>query len=83
LGWRAVPGEGRTVNQTLLLVLAIVVIVALVAWGVLRTRPSSGRKAEDSPFGTSTEGMKICPKCGMGNLWTERRCSACGRPLAG
>ena len=34
-------------------------------------------------FAVSTEGMKVCPKCGMGNLWTERRCSACGNGLKG
>ena len=37
----------------------------------------------ESSFGVSTEGMKICPKCGMGNLWTERRCSALRAALKG
>lgn len=72
-------------DQSFLLVLVLAVIVALGAMGVMRARPSSGSReaGEDSPFGTSTEGMKMCPKCHMGNLWTERRCSQCGRQLAG
>ena len=68
-------------DQSYLLALVVAVIVALGALGVLRTRPSSASPYTDSPFGASTEGMKICPKCGMGNLWTERRCSSCGRQL--
>ena len=44
-----------------------------------RARPSPA----ESPFAVSTEGDKICPNCGMGNLWTERKCSACGRKLQG
>jgi len=71
------------VDQSYLLALVVAVIVALGALGVLRTRPSSASGFPESPFGTSTEGLKICPRCGMGNLWTERRCSSCGRQLAG
>jgi hypothetical protein len=73
------------VDQSFLLVLVVAVIVALGAMGVMQARSSSGSSpsGEDSPFGTSTEGMKMCPRCHMGNLWTERRCSQCGRPLAG
>jgi hypothetical protein len=73
------------VDQSYLLVLAAAAIVALGAVGVIAGRPASAarRQARDSQFGTSTEGMKVCPGCRMGNLWTERRCSACGRELAG
>jgi LPXTG-motif cell wall-anchored protein len=38
--------------------------------------------AAASPFATSTEGMKRCPKCGVANLVTDDHCSACGRRLA-
>ena len=31
------------------------------------------RHRAESQFAVSTEGTKICPRCGMGNLWTERR----------
>lgn len=37
----------------------------------------------ESPFAVSTEGEKRCPKCGMGNLWTDTRCVSCGNPLKG
>ena len=41
------------------------------------------RTKPENPFAASTEGSKRCPACGMGNLWTERRCSACGADLSG
>jgi uncharacterized protein (DUF983 family) len=45
------------------------------------------RQAEDaarpSEFAVSTEGMKRCPNCGVGNLVTDRDCSSCGRRLPG
>jgi hypothetical protein len=73
-------------DQTYLLLLALLVIVAITSIGVIRARIR--REAPDaigpeSPFAVSTEGMKTCPKCGMGNLWTERRCSSCGTSLKG
>jgi hypothetical protein len=73
-------------DQTLLLaivVAAIVVMMLALARIMTRPRPTAGQAAGDSPIAVSTEGMKICPKCGMGNLWTERRCSACGGGLRG
>jgi hypothetical protein len=73
-------------DQSYLLLLALLVIVAIASIAVIRARIR--REAPDaispeSPFAVSTEGMKTCPKCGMGNLWTERRCSACGSSLKG
>jgi len=41
------------------------------------------RRPPESPFATSTEGDKRCPKCGMGNLWSERTCASCGAKLPG
>ena len=41
------------------------------------------RKVQDSPFAVSTEGEKRCPKCGMGNMWTDRTCVSCGAALRG
>jgi hypothetical protein len=72
-------------DQTFLLALAVALVVALGALGRLATRPRSpaAEAAGDSRFVASTEGMKMCPKCAMGNLWTERSCIACGTKLKG
>jgi hypothetical protein len=66
----------------------IVVLITAAAGGVLAliaiTRGSPAPKhasANESPYAVSTEGMKRCPSCGVGNLVTEQRCSACGRRL--
>ncbi len=73
-------------DQLLLVLLVMAVAIAIAAILLSRTR----RRAEvaalgppESPFAVSTEGMKVCPKCGMGNMWAERRCSACGSSLKG
>jgi hypothetical protein len=68
-------------DVTLLLGLVAALIVVVGALGVISTRRTAS--GADSGLATSTEGMKVCPNCGMGNLWTERRCSACGNPLKG
>ena len=74
-------------DQTFLFVLALVASVTVVMGALARiiTRPqrAAHQGAGESPLAASTEGMKVCPKCGMGNLWTERRCSACGNGLKG
>jgi hypothetical protein len=72
-------------DQTYLLALLVAIVVIMVALGriLTKSRPSVDRAAGESPIGVSTEGMKICPKCGMGNLWTERTCSSCRSALKG
>jgi hypothetical protein len=72
-------------DQTYLLALVIAVLVVMVALARITTRPrpSASQGAGESSIGVSTEGMKICPTCGMGNLWTERRCSSCASALKG
>lgn len=70
-------------DGTVLLVIVIAIIVALSAWGLASARRPSANDEASGGLATSTEGMKVCPKCGMGNLWTERRCSACGNALKG
>ena len=72
-------------DQTFLLALAVAFVVALAAIGRIATRSqsTSGQTAGDTGMGTSTEGMKVCPKCAMGNLWTERTCINCGTKLKG
>jgi len=37
----------------------------------------------ESPYATSTEGMKRCPACNTGNLVTDANCSNCGKHLPG
>jgi hypothetical protein len=65
----------------LLLIIIAGLLLAVVAWGMRSAqRPASD---PDDHLATSTEGMKICARCGMGNLWTGRICSACGGPLRG
>ena len=72
-------------QQTQLLGLVIAVAVLAVAILLIRNRQRRDRKdaAGESPYATSTEGEKRCPKCGMGNLWTDRTCISCGARLPG
>ena len=39
------------------------------------------RRPPESPFAASTEGETRCPKCGMGNIWTDATCVSCGATL--
>jgi hypothetical protein len=64
------------------------ILVVAVAIGVLATLVMVRRQRRDatpleSPYAASTEGSKRCPKCGMGNLWTDRNCISCGTRLPG
>jgi len=73
-------------DPTLLLVLAIAAAVAVVAVLLIRRRERAEAEAAspvESQFAVSTEGEKICPKCGMGNMWTDRNCISCRAPLKG
>jgi hypothetical protein len=51
--------------------------------GVLRRQRKETEPRRESPFAASTEGEKRCPDCGMGNLWTDDHCVACGTALSG
>jgi hypothetical protein len=64
------------------LIIAAAIGIAAVILISLRQRRDADDSGE-SPFAASTEGEKRCPKCGMGNLWTEDRCAACGAKLPG
>ena len=48
-----------------------------------RQRHEVEEAAHESPYAASTEGSKRCPKCGMGNQWTDRNCIACRARLPG
>jgi hypothetical protein len=72
-------------DQTFLLALVVALVVALGALGRIATRSTSpsGQIAGETGAGVSREGMRVCPKCAMGNLWTERTCINCGTRLKG
>jgi uncharacterized protein (DUF983 family) len=73
-------------DSTMILALAIAAGVAIVALLLIRARREQDEAETvppESPFATSTEGMKVCPNCGMGNLWTDRQCVSCGTALKG
>jgi hypothetical protein len=72
-------------QQTQLLALAIAFVVVLIAVILIfnRQRRERDEATVESPFGASTEGEKRCPKCGMGNMWTDTRCISCGTKLRG
>lgn len=72
-------------QQTQLLALVIAVVVVLFAIVLILNRQRRDREeaTQESPFATSTEGAKRCPKCGMGNLWTDSTCISCGAHLKG
>ncbi len=66
----------------------LLALVAAAAAGILFVililrRERRSTTPADSPFAASTEGEKRCPKCGMGNLWTDRNCISCGTRLPG
>ena len=72
-------------DQVYVLIFIVAVVVALGSLGYMLLRPRRPATSEgsESALGVSTEGMKICPKCGMGNLWMDRSCISCQAPLKG
>jgi hypothetical protein len=70
-------------DQLLALVVAAGIGVLATLVILRRQRHDVEARTQESPFAASTEGEKRCPKCGMGNLWTERTCSVCGARLPG
>lgn len=70
-------------DPTFALALIAAAVVGLVAVILIlrRQRRSDEESQQASRFAASTEGEKRCPSCGMGNLWTETACVACGARL--
>jgi hypothetical protein len=69
---------------TLLLLLVGAAVVGMVAVLLIlrRTRLAAASGPDpDRPYAASTEGETRCPACGMGNLWTDESCVACGARL--
>jgi hypothetical protein len=68
----------------------ILALIGVAAVGILavvailrRERKTIEDATRENPFATSTEGMKRCPSCGMGNLVTDSTCASCGKRLPG
>lgn len=72
-------------DQTeLLLALTFLTAFAILALLVhLRRLRREAAPQQESPYAASTEGAKRCPRCGMGNLWTDRNCISCKARLPG
>ena len=72
-------------EQAQLIALSLAAGVGVVATlGILRKQRSAVvAPPPESPFAAATEGETLCPKCGMGNLWTDDRCISCGAKLPG
>ena len=66
-------------DSTAVFALEIAALVALISLVIILVR---GRKpSRKRPYATSTEGSTRCPRCGMGNAWTDRTCMSCGADL--
>ena len=69
--------------QQLLALTVAAALGILATIGILRKQRKALEPPRESPFAASTEGETRCPKCGMGNLWTDDRCISCGAKLPG
>lgn len=72
-------------QTTQLIAMVIAAIIGLLAVLAILRRERLDREeaTRESPFATSTEGMKRCPSCGTGNLVTDSNCLNCGKRLPG
>jgi hypothetical protein len=70
-------------DQTQLVAMTLAAALGILAALVILRRERRALEPRESPFAASTEGEKRCPKCGMGNLWTDDRCISCGAKLPG
>ena len=69
--------------QALLLIIAASMTGLLAILTALIRERRGARIPVENPYAASTEGVKRCPKCGQGSLWTARHCISCGARLAG
>jgi Flp pilus assembly protein protease CpaA len=70
----------QNTGLSIIIVSALIGLAAIVAI-VLRQRRDAARAGRESPFAASTEGEKLCPRCGGGNLAADDRCIYCGASL--
>ena len=73
-------------DLTLIALVGAAVIGMIAVLGILRRQrheveATIGGDVEAHSFAVSTEGMKRCPYCGMGNLVTDSTCASCKKPL--
>jgi prepilin signal peptidase PulO-like enzyme (type II secretory pathway) len=72
------------VDEAVIVALIGLAVVGLMATLLIMRRQRKSSEAEsESQYSVSTEGEKRCPKCGMGNMWTDSTCISCGTPLRG
>jgi hypothetical protein len=69
---------------------AILLLIGVAAVGILltlailrRDRKAVDAASRESPFAVSSEGMKLCPSCGFGNLVSDSTCASCGKHVPG
>jgi hypothetical protein len=72
-------------DLSLIALVAAAILGMIAVLGILRrerhqVEATVGDAAAHS-FAVSTEGMKRCPNCGMGNLVTDSTCASCKKPL--
>ena len=73
-------------DLTLLALIGAAVIGLLAVLSLLRRERHEAEATvgdAERPFAVSTEGMKRCPYCGMGNLVTDMTCVSCKKRLPG
>jgi hypothetical protein len=74
-------------DDVILVLLAVASLLGLLAAVSLYRRDqravATAAGPAESEFAVSTEGMKRCPACGMGNLVSDSTCSSCRRRLPG
>ena len=70
-------------QTTQLLLLILAALIGIVSTITIMRRQQRDAPSTENLYATSTEGEKRCPKCGMGNLWTDRNCIACKARLPG
>ena len=78
-------GSGTTMDVTtgLIMLMAAAGVGAVATLAMLRRQRLQAAGPHESPYATSTEGMKRCPACNTGNLVTDANCSNCGKHLPG
>ena len=72
-------------DLTLIALVAAAAVGMIAVLGILRRERHEAEAiagdVDAHAFAVSTEGMKRCPYCGMGNLVTDRECASCKKRL--
>ncbi len=74
-------------DVTLLALAGVAFLGLIAALSIYRRDQRAAAAATSGPpesrFAVSTEGMKRCPSCGMGNLVADSTCASCKKRLPG